>query len=181
MGNTLREFYEIQRFQNPWIRYSVAGLTIGFILYFVPGAVKQLVYGEPWGNKPVSDTTLIAVGIIVLGIMLALCFFFFNLRLVTLVNSEGLRVRLFPLSKIMIPFGEIVHCKPTTYNAMEEFGGWGVKHGKRGRALTIYGNQAVQLTLKGGEVLLIGSQRPEQLSECISYHLSRLGKRKTSH
>ena len=169
--NTAPDFYEIQRFRNPWIKYSVAGLSIGFILFFIPGAMKQLVYGQPWGNKPVSDATLIAVGIFVLAIMFALCFFFFNLRLITLVNSQGLWIKLFPLTKQMIPFREIVHCKPTTYNAMQEFGGWGIKYGKRGKALTIYGNKGVELTLKNGQVLLVGSQRPEQLYNCILSYL----------
>lgn len=175
-SNSIPGFYEVQRFKNPWLRYSVAGLTIGFILFFIPGAVKQLVYGQPWGNKPVSDATLVAVGIVVLGTMFALCFFFFNLKLITLVNSQGVWIRLFPLTKEMIPFREIVHCEPTTYNAMEEFGGWGIKYSKRGKALTIYGDKAVQLTLKNGQVLLIGSQRPKELSKCISSFLSDSGR-----
>ena len=165
------EFYEIQRFRNPWIKYSVAALTIGFMAFFIPGAIKQLIYGQPWGNKPMSNVTLIAVGVVVLGVMLALCYFFFNLKLVTIVNSEGIWVRLFPIAKQAILFSDIVQCQPVTYNAIEEFGGWGAKYGKRGRALTIYGNQGVELTLRSGEVLLIGSQRPEQLYRSISKHL----------
>ena len=166
------EFYEIQRFRNPWLRYSSVVLTIGFVLFYVPGAVKQLVYHEPWGNRPVSDATLIAIGIIVLATMFALCFFFFNLRLMTLVNSQGIWVRLFPLTKRMIPFDQVLRCKSTTYKAREEFGGWGVKHGKRGKAITIYGDQGVELALKNGETLLIGTQRPTELSNCINSHLS---------
>jgi len=166
------EFYEIQRFRNPWMRYSAVILTIGFMLFYIPGAVKQLIYHEPWGNKPVSDLTLIAIGIIVLATMFGLCFFFFNLRLITLVNSRGIWIRLFPLTKRMIPFNEIVRCKPTTYKAMEEFGGWGAKDGKRGKALTIYGDQGIELSLKSGETLLIGTQRPTELSTCISNHLT---------
>ena len=166
------EFYEIQRFRNPWIKYSVAGLTVGFMAYYIPGAIKQLIYGEPWGNKPVSDVTLIAVGVIVLGFMFALCYFFFSLKLVTVVNSEGIWVKLFPITKQVIAFDDIVQCQPATYNAMQEFGGWGAKYGKRGKALTIYGNEGVELTLKSGEVLLIGSQRSADLYDAISSHLA---------
>ena len=165
------QFYEIQRFRNPWIRYSVAAITVGFILFFIPGAIKQLVYHEPWGNKPLSDVTLIAVGAIVLGLMFALCFFFFSLKLETVVTSKGVFVRLFPLAKRVIPFDEIVKCTPTTYSAIKEFGGWGVRSGARGKALTIYGDQGVELTLKDGQVLLIGSQRPGQLHQAISQYI----------
>ncbi len=165
------EFYEIQRFRNPWLRYSSVILTIGFILFYVPGAVKQLVYHEPWGNKPVSDATLIAVGVVVLGFMFALCYFFFNLKLVTVVSSRGIRVRLFPITKQVIDFSDIVRCQPVTYNAREDFGGWGAKHSERGKAITIYGNRGVELTLSSGEVLLIGSQRPEQFHTAIKQYM----------
>ena len=165
------EFYEVQRFRNRWIRFSIAALTIGFIIYFGKGAIQQLVYGKPWGSKPLSDFALVLTGSIILLVMIALCFFFFSLKLVTVVDEQGLHIALFPLSKQLIPFQQIIKCKSTTYNPIQDYGGWGVRYGQRGKAYTIYGNRGVLLELADNGTLLVGSQRPEELYQCITQHL----------
>jgi TATA-box binding protein (TBP) (component of TFIID and TFIIIB) len=49
-----------------------------------------------------------------------------------------------------------------------EYGGWGIKYGRKGKAYNVSGNRGVQLVFKDGKQLLIGSQRAEELAEAIS-------------
>jgi hypothetical protein len=39
-----------------------------------------------------------------------------------------------------------------------EYGGWGIKYGKMGKAYNVSGNRGVQLEFTDGKRLLIGSQ-----------------------
>ncbi len=165
------EFYEVQRFRNPWIRFSIVALTVGFLIYFGLGVYKQIICGVPWGTKPLSNFALILTGCLILTFMLGLCFFFFSLKLITMVNQYGVYVKLFPISQQKIPFENIVSCQPTTYNPIQDYGGWGVRYGKKGKAYTIYGNKGVELELADTSRLLIGSQRPEDLSRSIEDHI----------
>ncbi len=50
---------------------------------------------------------------------------------------------------------------------LREYGGWGVKYGRAGKAYNVSGNRSVQLKLSSGKGLLIGSQRPEELAQAI--------------
>jgi hypothetical protein len=50
-----------------------------------------------------------------------------------------------------------------TFSPIKEYGGWGKRHGKSGAALTIKGNQGLQLIFKNGHKLLIGTQNAEAL------------------
>ena len=46
---------------------------------------------------------------------------------------------------------------------MREFGGWGIRVSRNGRAYNASGNTGVQLVLADGSHILIGTQRAEEL------------------
>jgi len=83
------------------------------------------------------------------------------------VRDDGLYIRFYPLTHQKIPFEHIVHCEVRTYNPIREFGGWGIRYGKGGKAYNVSGNRGVQLDLVNGKRLLIGSGRPEELARAI--------------
>jgi hypothetical protein len=58
------------------------------------------------------------------------------------------------------------------YSPLREFGGWGIRFapGKK-RAYSVSGNKGVELELSDGMHVLIGSQRPEELTQMIDYAL----------
>jgi len=81
-------YHELQSFRKPvfWIIMSIALLpTIGIMLY---GSYKQLVLGEVWGNKPISDITLIIITLIVVILTLAIAWFIFNLELIVEIKNS---------------------------------------------------------------------------------------------
>ncbi|MGD8514703.1 MAG: hypothetical protein PVF52_03745, partial [Granulosicoccaceae bacterium] len=54
-------FREEQRFTQRWL-WILLMLSMPVVLaVFGYGLIEQLVYGKPWGDRPVSDATLVTV------------------------------------------------------------------------------------------------------------------------
>ncbi|MCK4412249.1 MAG: hypothetical protein KAY32_01765 [Candidatus Eisenbacteria sp.] len=156
-------FREVQRFRQPWL-WALVLTTPAILLYAI---VQQLVFGRPFGNNPSSDELLIAMGIL-LGAGLPLLFL--SARLVTEVRAEGLHLRFHPFHRAgrRIAPEEIVSCEARSYSAIREYGGWGIRSGLHGKAYNVHGDQGVQLILRDGTRLLVGSQRAEELAAQIN-------------
>lgn len=146
-------FRERQRFTQPWIWV----LLIGFSLIVWRGAWQQLVLGQPFGNNPAPDAMLM-VFLLIFGVGFPL--FFAWLHLETQVTSSGIRVRFFPfhLRPRSWSWEEITDVERRTYSPMLEYGGWGIRMGVRGWAYNVRGNDGIQLTLRSGRRILIGTQ-----------------------
>ena len=66
-----------------------------------------------------------------------------------------------------IPLQDVFRAYPRSYEPIWEYGGWGIRLGAGGGAYNMRGNEGVQLHLRDGRRLLIGSQRAEELAEVI--------------
>lgn len=143
-------FREVQYFH--WALVPV----ILLVAIFVPVLII-LLPGKEFGSK---DLAAIAITILcMLPILL--------LRLITRVQDGVLSVRLFPFPTRHIPIEEIESAEVRTYRPLIEYGGWGIRWGMSGKAYNAQGNRGVQLVLRGGSRVLIGSQRPEDLLKAI--------------
>ena len=61
------------------------------------------------------------------------------------------------------------------YSPLWEYGGWGIKYGFQGKAYNVSGNEGIQLELKSGKRVLIGTTLPKKASETlVSYGLSSM-------
>ena len=150
-------FREVQRFRQPWYwAIQIPALaTLGYIVF------RQLVLGKPVGDHPASNTSLAIIAVTV-GLFVA---WFIKLELVTEVRDDVLEIRFRGLFvRRVIPLAEIRHFQATAYRPIREYGGWGVRRGPAGMAYNVSGKQGVELRLADGKSLLIGSQRPEELS-----------------
>src|SRR5439155_20849265 len=72
-----------------------------------------------------------------------------------------------------IRFAEIVGLEVRRYNPLLEYGGWGVRLGPRGWGYITTGNEGVQLRLRKGIPVLIGSARPRELEAAIRAGVER--------
>jgi hypothetical protein len=167
------QFHEVQLFRKTWVLFLVLPISLFLIVLFGYGMIKQLVLGQPWGGKPLSDTALAIIGPLWILFGVGLAYLFYSSKLITEVREDGLYVRFFPLTHQRIPFGEIEDCEVRTYSPIREFGGWGIRYGRRGKAYNVSGNRGVQLQLSNGKRLLIGSQRPEELAQVIRDKMKR--------
>jgi len=155
-------FTEVQRFRQWWVLLLV--LFVAGIAWY--GAVQQIVLKKPFGNNPAPDPVMIMIWVI-FGLFFPALFYSF--KLVTEVRYDGLYVRFFPLQfhAHKISFEEIKTYEIRKYSALKEYGGYGIRYGKNGKAYNISGNRGVQLEFLEGKRLLIGTQKPEELIQAL--------------
>lgn len=169
-------FYEEQRFRQPWL-WALLGITALLVLsMFSYGLYQQLILGKPWGDQPMSDTALVTVTILVWGVQGLILWLLFSMTLKVGVDSTSVYIHFTPFTKRTIPLSDIRHCEARTYSPLLEYGGWGIRYGWRaGMAYNAMGDRGVQLELKDGKKVLIGSQRAEELSAAIQRGMRHTG------
>lgn len=162
-------FREVQQFRQPWLWLLVIATSVAMIVLFGYGMYQQLVLGEPWGNNPMPDTALVVTGTLAILFGIGIFLLFATLKLVTEVRSDGLYIRFFPvhLSFHRIPLEDLTQFEARTYSPVREYGGWGIKGDRKGRAYNVSGNRGVRLDYANGGHILIGSQRADELAEAI--------------
>ncbi len=92
------------------------------------------------------------------------------LRMTTLVTPTEVRVwfGFIPTYRREIAIVSISRVEVVDYRPIADFKGWGVRVGPDGeRALNARGDRGVRLHLVDGSMLLIGSQRPEELALAV--------------
>lgn len=141
-------FREVQRFSGLVTVAAALVLAYGIALQFIP---------KGWPG-----------GISLIVAPLTLLLMYAVLKLVTEVRDDGLYVRMFPLPFRRIRWDEIESYYVRTYRPIREYGGWGMRLGIAGKAYNAWGNRGVQLILRSGHRVLLGSQMPESLEAAIA-------------
>lgn len=101
-------------------------------------------------------------------VVLIVLFFFFLMRLETTITVTEITVRFYPFTKKQITWTEVEQAFVRTYKPLWEYGGWGVRLSpKHGKAYNIAGNKGLQLILKNGEKILIGTQKEGELEAVL--------------
>jgi hypothetical protein len=85
----------------------------------------------------------------------------------TSVLSEEVQVRFGRRTRFRIPLRNVTRAYPRTYDPLREYGGWGIRIGPSGRAFNLRGKEGVQLVLRSGQRVLIGSQQAGELADVI--------------
>ena len=163
-------YHEVQKMRQPWLWLLLGSGVLVSAAVLGWGLWQQLVLGRPWGNHPLPDGALLviagAVAVLHGGIILLL----FVSRLETTVRPSELRVQFHPLHRRPRIFrrDQIASFEERTYRPIREYGGWGIRFGPRGRAYNASGNRGVELTLRDGSHVMIGSLRPEELAQALT-------------
>lgn len=153
-------FHEEQRFRQLWIWLLI--LFIAGLQWW--GFIQQIVLGQPWGDNPAPDWMMVAFWLL-FGI--GLPSFFVYLKLIVTVSSDALEIHFRPLTRRTIPIAAIAEIKAGSYSPLKQYGGWGVRGLGNNRAYNVSGNQGVRLTLVDNNIVLIGSQRADELALAI--------------
>lgn len=126
------------------------------------GALAWLVPAKPfhvdWPAAVAGVAVLLGVGLLL------------TLRLETRLDAAGAHYRLFPLQWAwrLQPWPGVAQAYVRAYDPLGEYGGWGLKGSRRNRALNISGDQGLQLELRDGTRLLLGTQRPAEITQALS-------------
>ena len=113
---------------------------------------------------------------IVLAAMAVLLIVFRTFNLTTTIESDGVRVKGMWFVDRLIRFEDIASAEMRVYQPLREYGGWGYRIGPAGKAYNAQGNEGLQLVLKDGGRVLIGSQRAAELASLVANELQRLGR-----
>jgi len=157
-------FTERQRFKQWWLWLILLGINVLFLL----GTYKQVIEGQQFGDKPMSNEGLIFTTILTMLFTVL----FASSKLVTQVKNDGVYVRFFPfqISFKYYPWDMISKSFVRKYRPLSEYGGWGLRFGffGKGVAYNISGDMGLQLEFVDQKKLLIGTKKPEELTAVLS-------------
>jgi hypothetical protein len=153
-------FSETQRFSV----MLVAPLVLLFLVaIFLEGHIvfRPVLETEDWWPRWSLPLSIAGIVInVVVTLILVFC------RLQTRLDTSALYIRFFPFHfrYKKIDFNDIATVYARSYQPLGEFGGWGIRWGSSGKAYNVSGNRGVQLELKNGKKILIGSQHADALA-----------------
>jgi len=150
----MKVLIEEQRMTKPFVIIVLTLVFIGFCISII----------NKWEGISQNNLSgkIIAFSSLIILILIAL--FFFNLKLKTRIDEKGVYFQFYPVhfSSRLISWDEISTCYIRRYNAIFEYGGWGFRIGitkKIGRAYSVQGNIGLQIELKNGKKILIGTKK----------------------
>tara|TARA_R110002124_G_scaffold79337_3_gene211073 strand:+ start:67 stop:579 length:513 start_codon:yes stop_codon:yes gene_type:complete len=149
----MRIFKEEQRFTQGWLIILLA------ISIVTPIALMLKEYFKEDTTMTLNELLLTSS---LMLIVIAPLFFF---KLKTRIDEKGIHYQFFPfhLKPKTIDWSELKFAKTRTYDAISEYGGWGLKGGffwrkSKGVAYNVSGDIGIQLEYKTGKKILIGTQ-----------------------
>lgn len=157
-------FTERQRFKQWWLWL----ILLGFNGLFLFGVFRQVICEQQFGDKPMSNIGLL----ITTGLTIALTLLFINSRLDTTIKRNGIYVRFFPfhLKFKHYTWDSLTKSFVRQYSPLSEYGGWGLRLGLfgKGTAFNVSGDKGLQLEFTDNKKLLIGTNKPEELTETLN-------------
>jgi len=145
-------FYEIQQFRQKWI-WTI--LLIVLFVLFLP---------------IISGIISILFGVIL--ILTGFCFIwlFYSMKLITEIKGDSIHIKFSPFTTQIIPFSEIIKYEIRQYRPIIEYGGWGIRFNRSGKAYTVSGNIGIQIQLSAGKGILIGTQQPNEFLQAMKLY-----------
>lgn len=149
----MNEYIEKQKF-SAWISFGLLILT-AFMVYLT---IKT------FGTS--AFLYILLVGLIPTLLILIL---FLKAELTTYIDQKGIKIKFPPFRFKFISFNwtDIEKCEVRKYKSIMEFGGWGIRYGLKGKAYNVKGNKGIQIQLKNGKRILIGTQKLDEVEKLI--------------
>ena len=117
----------------------------------------------------------------VVGVLIASIVPIFFFKLITRIDEVGIHYRFFPFhfKTKQITWQEIEKAYVRIYDPIGDYGGWGLKGGflwnkSKGIAINVSGDIGIQLELKTGKKILIGTQKKQEATSVIETYTKKL-------
>ncbi|WP_461449250.1 hypothetical protein [Mucilaginibacter sp.] len=152
-------FKETQRLKLLLIIAIIFTLLFGVILFI------QVIMGKPVGSHPAPNVLLIVF--FTIGVLGSI--FSGRLKLLLVIHEGEIHVSygIFTGDN-KYKLNEIKALKGRKYDALKEFWGWGVRYNNNESCFTVSGDDALEIELKNGEKILIGTQKPDEIMSAIA-------------
>ena len=164
----MKVFVEEQRFKR-WVLTSLMVVPIvgGLVpLILAENKIPTFESNDFWGM-------VVMIVSIVLVLLLLL-----SIKLRTKINEQGIYYQYFPnnLSEKYISWSDIDQCYIKKYNSIRTFGGYGYRRcyiKKRGLMMNVGGKFGIQLVLKNGKKILIGTQNVKDAERVLKTYTTK--------
>lgn len=156
-------FSETQKFKQwwLWLLLILVALFTGYHL------IERLGIGHSSRKLASPDLSVFVSFFVALSVISLILL----IKLETEIRRDGVYVKFFPFHRKYVHYSwdEISRSYVRKYNAILEFGGWGVRLGLfgKGRALNVSGNHGLQLEFYDKRKLLIGTQMPDEMTAAL--------------
>jgi hypothetical protein len=120
-----------------------------------------------------GTVTQVTAGLLTLLVIGLLATIFSNMKMVTQIRKDAIYVRFPPFqpSFICYPLSTVSRLQVRKYDAVLEYGGWGVKYRPSGRAFLVPGEMAIEMEFMDNTRVLISTQKPEEVSTILEHIL----------
>jgi len=152
---------EIQSFRWLALVPGLVTLLFAVLCYF------QIVLKKQVGNRPAPSWLLVV-------------FFLFTATVTAMLGLQKLTLSITNkavyinfgvfASKQVIPLTDIKSIAVRKYNGPGEFSGWGVKSNAHEQSYTVSGDEGVEIILKNGKMILVGTQKPKEMQRVINQY-----------
>lgn len=163
----MRIFNEEQRFTQTWLISLMA----------IQAIIGIIVISNEFFESSRRDVTSFIIGLIVIIVATSFIFLF---KLKTRIDELGIHYQFFPFHfKLKTIFwNQMETAKIRTYDAFSEYGGYGLKGGffwkkDKGRAINVSGDIGIQLTLKTGKKILIGTLKGNDAAAVLNRYFNK--------
>lgn len=130
----------------------------------VMGVVQQVGFGISWGSKASTNLGLMLSTLIPLGMLILMK----SIRMETVISESDIHMRFFPFITRVFPLEDIQEAYVRESSPIREFGGWGIRWALTGgMAYNVSGKHGLQLVLKNGKKVFLGTQKPRELQRVI--------------
>jgi hypothetical protein len=158
-----RLFYEKQSLPLRRIAFTLAIPPCAMLALLV----WQVMLGHSWGGHPMSNGNVIGWTIFLWIIYVRLL----TVRLVTEVRGGELVVRLRGLWRAHhVRLNDIQSIDTITFDP-RDYGGYGIRSTRQGMAYIASDNQGLKMKLRSGAELVLGSERPAELTRVLRAHV----------
>lgn len=144
-------FTERQKFRSWWMSFPYVGVFIITVYMAVECWYQRL----DWIHLLVPALSVL----VVIGMA--------SVTLRTRIDEERIRIGFSPFGQRTILRSHLAKAYVRQYSPLADFGGWGYRLGRSGTAYTTMGEHGLQLELKNGKRILIGTQRPAELQSVM--------------
>ncbi len=163
----MKVFKEEQRFTQTWI------IVITIFSMVVPITLITKKYLNAFSGMTTYTFIFTTALVVACGCLM------FLFKLTTRIDEIGIHYQFFPFHFSMktIKWLEIKSVYIKKYDAINDYGGWGLKNGLfwktgKGKSITVSGDIGIQLILKNKSKILIGTLKEFQINSVLQTYFN---------